>query len=223
MAYDIINEATTSSENETSVEAYTIVKLPFDQPPGLLVNLLKKSEIYDDFRRAFTQIAGIDRKFDLVIHIRRGDVTKASHPDWWIGDDIYIDIINELFHNKSCLPNVCVCTQKGASANLLRHMQQMSEIFPGHLTIRASDEGWSNNDEIEDFCLMTNANILLGGQSSFPCLAALASQNTFIFMGNKSNIEYPFGLQPELIFCVEEYKNSKSLAKDFTQKIDGLL
>jgi hypothetical protein len=102
-------------------------------------------------------------------------------------------------------------------------MNQISELFKGRLTIRASKESWSNNDEIEDFLLMANAKVLMGGQSSFPCLAALASQNSFMFLGNKEPSEYPFGLNPELSFSLAEYKSTKLATKNIANKLSEKL
>ena len=224
LALTIMSQSNTIEPNASQVELpYTIIKLPFDQAPGLLLKLLNNPLIYEDFKRVFVglvdNIKGYCNSFDLVIHIRRGDVTKESHPDWWIDDDIYINILNELFHDNSFMPNVCICTQRGISQKLIKHVNQISESFKGHLTIRASKEGWSNNDEVEDFLLMSNAKVLMGGLSSFPCLAALASQNRFIFLGNNEPPEYPFGLNPELSFSLAEYESTQLATRTIANKL----
>ncbi|MCZ4518052.1 hypothetical protein O4220_05935 [Rhodococcus ruber] len=101
---------------------------------------------------------------DVRIHIRRGDVGAVSHPDRWIDEDFYVNVISRLRAASS---------ETGRSLQISIHslgsIDQFEKIQQTGVRVLL------NGDRDEDFSALVGADILVMAPSSFSYLAAIAS------------------------------------------------
>jgi len=157
---DIISKIHIASDN-------TIIHLPFDQSAGLLLRLLNKKEIRDDFRSIFLfPDQRITPLFPYAcVHIRRGDCTRNAHPLWYVEDNFYIQLLQLLFSTLPIEYKVYVCTQGDIS---WLNTSELSHVLTSQrLIIRSTDQLFINDSEIDDFIIMKNASFLFSAASSF--------------------------------------------------------
>jgi len=151
----------------------TLIQFPFDQHPGILLRLLKKSDIRTQFQQVFQPFKSI-RPFAkpyIAFHIRRGDCTASSHPQWYITDEIYNSLISYLLAEVPRRIPMIICTQgatHGLSSDIIN-----DEISSGRLLISSTDQLFINDAEVEAFSFMLNSAFLFCSGSSFSQLAAV--------------------------------------------------
>lgn len=144
-----------------SLEGLQLIELPFDQLPGLLWSA--NDSIRADFRSCINNLHIHNREIDYAcIHVRRGDVNASNHSSWFIEDIVYTNVIR-IIKEISCMP-IIIVTQPNSNGTI--PFQGLSDEFP-NLTVRVADSTWTSDQEIDDFLIMMNARILIGGKSSF--------------------------------------------------------
>ena len=170
---ELINEIVDADDDN-------IINLPFDQSAGLLLKLLNKKVIRDDIKRIFS--FNMDEKVVedpyVCIHIRRGDCTPTAHPTWYVKNEIFIQIINVLTEIIPKNFSIIICTQGDVS--WINSANISTLISQNRFAISSTNQLFINDREITDMQLMLNANILIGGTSSFSRWAS--------FLGNHSNL-----------------------------------
>lgn len=170
---ELINEIVDADDDN-------IINLPFDQSAGLLLKLLNKKVIRDDIKRIFS--FNMDEKIVegpyVCIHIRRGDCTPTAHPTWYVKNEIFIQIINVLAQIIPKNFSIIICTQGDVS--WINSANISTLISQNRFAISSTNQLFINDREITDMQLMLNANILIGGTSSFSRWAS--------FLGNHSNL-----------------------------------
>ncbi len=107
----------------------------------------------------------INNDFNIVLHIRRGDVNKSNR-DRWIDDEYYLKVI-ELLKIKYPDGVITINTQR-KNFNY--------EIFKNHNII--FDDKKSNNEVWLD---MINADVLVIGKSAFSYSAAILNEGLVIY------------------------------------------
>jgi len=162
--------ASLSSKNHT-----VLVELPFDQTPGKFILNIPKY-IHSDLVNIFSPLININKTINhdpplVVLHIRRGDVDTVNHPNWFISDERYIYIIKAVSDYMN--ENVRIVVLLQGSNTLAESAFIKTLINKGILRIRFTEGRWTNENEIQDFATMLNADMLIAGQSSYSLLAAL--------------------------------------------------
>jgi hypothetical protein len=172
---DILNRLHLASDN-------SLIFLPFDQSPGLLLKLLNKEHVRKDVRRIFTfpDVLLQPTPPYACIHIRRGDCTRAAHPSWFVEDAFYINLIELLLAELPKVFKICLCTQ-GDISWLLKSPQVASSIVDKRVFIQTTDQLFINDSEVNDFVLMRNAVILFSASSSFSHLANVLGSHSVAF------------------------------------------
>jgi hypothetical protein len=186
---DIITRISLASDN-------SIIHLPFDQSAGLLLYLLNKKEVRDDFKNIFSfpDKGATPPHPYACIHIRRGDCTFNAHPQWYVDDKFYLQLIELLLSSLPSEYKVYVCTQ-GNTAWLLES-KWSGDYASERLVIRTTDQLFINESEINDFILMKNSNILFSAASSFSHWASYLGNHQFVADVSRSNFH---GLYDTLI------------------------
>lgn len=181
-----------------------LIKLPFDQHPGLLLHYLSLRPQYQ--KRLATiykkpKSLYLDSKHPRIsIHIRRGDVNKGSFPSWYIEDRVYDSLIFQLLQNLE-------------SSHIYIHVQ--GSIFipsslhhpDAHLRLHISNSSSELNhaDEINDLHDLFNADLIIGGQSSFSQAPALVCSIPFVEVYNTPNRQHqPHAFTPDLSISSSE-------------------
>ena len=159
----------------------SLICLPFDQGPGLLAKLFNKSVIRDDLKKVFvfSQKRNSPASPYVCIHIRRGDVTPDSHPNWYVNNDFYISLIGFLAEFLPSSLAIAVCTQGDAS-------WLTSASFARKIFIYTTSQLFTNDTEIEDFALMTNADILFANCSNYSDWANILGSHKRVFDVSRS-------------------------------------
>lgn len=105
-------------------------------------------------------------KFNVAIHIRRGDITKQTNFDRWKDLTFYKKIIEKI--NK---------TYKGCDIHVYSEgiQSDFSELFIENVKFHL------NGSDVESLHDMCSANILVTGQSSFSIMASYINKNTIIY------------------------------------------
>jgi len=159
----------------------TLLELPFDQHPGRLIKSLTPT-MHSDLTKVFQPFINSGRKriiatqknqkqILVTVHIRRGDVTPKTQPDWFIEDIYYERLIEALYHVLGDTIKIMVLSQGGMHWNnnsLHKHLLS-KEIVIEH----SSGNGWINQGEIADFSTMLCSDLIVAGQSGFSLLASL--------------------------------------------------
>ena len=168
-ALDLINNSDDNS----------LIFLPFDQSTGILKKLLNHQVIKQDFLNTL-----INKNFNkpankyACIHIRRGDCTRERHPEWFVSNSFYINLI-KLLHG--ILPTdyqIHICTQ--GSAEWIT--QQLGFSYSNRrLKINTTNQLFINDAEINDFLLMKNADLLFCAGSTFSHVAAYLGDHQLLF------------------------------------------
>ena len=174
---------------------FIILQLPFDQFPGKLVRRLSKPMIAD-LQKIFSGIllpkAGSSDKTvkNIVIHVRRGDVSPERHPHWYLPDSFYERLILTIVSFAKVKVSITIVTQ---GEFLVNKSCTLEKYFRDEtVKVLTTSEAWINNCEIESFGLMLNADVVIGGLSSFSILASLIKKGIHqISCVNKRRGEYP--------------------------------
>lgn len=151
-----------------------IVHLPFDQTPGPFIFSMN-CDMHGDLRSIF-QIAthkniGAPRVVRIGIHIRRGDVTPEAHPDWFISDSYYRNLIRALYELYGEKISVSIFTQGVLS---FLSDKGLGDFYArGNLVVYSSAGAWTNAEEVGHFRSLAGCDIVVSGQSSFSQLASL--------------------------------------------------
>ena len=157
-----------------------LIHLPFDQSSGLLLSLLNNVNIRNELRQAFS-LPKPDNTLKnpyICIHIRRGDCTETSHPEWYISNDFYIHLIDLLLESIPPHYSIVVCTQ--GNAEWLHNGRQADAERRKRLLIKTTDQLFLNDAEINDFSLMVNADLLFAAGSSFSHWAAYIGRHKIV-------------------------------------------
>ena len=164
-----------------------LVKLPFDQEPGLL---LKYLYCKDNISRSLKDIVckNIAHKpgFDIVIHVRRGDVDLRRHPSWFIPDDVYDHLLCYLLHKTSSL-KIAVITQNDL---LLPNALKATHDSSSTIKVFVSDQTINSQCELRDLNYLLNSRLIIGGQSSFSQVPSLLMNIPYIELYNSGNRQH---------------------------------
>jgi len=162
-------------------EDNSLIHLPFDQTVGKLLRLYNKNEYRYDMKKIY-KFSGMQRLIDkkyVCIHIRRGDCTPSVHPAWYVNDFFYIQLIEllaRLIPESWC---IVVCTQGDIS--WITNSVPKSLINPEKLKVFSTPQLFTNDREVQDFCIMKDADILFGAASSFSLCALLLGEHKLTF------------------------------------------
>jgi hypothetical protein len=141
-----------------------LVKLPFDQEPGVLLRELYLNEQYRSNLRTLWVPQCFASCYDVAIHIRRGDVNKARFPGWYIEDEFY-DRLIQMIIQKSCkMLRIAVVTQGQVCLELASNE---SLARGSRLEIFTSADSLNHPDEIRDIRIMAMSRCIIGGLSTF--------------------------------------------------------
>ena len=167
----------------------SLIFLPFDQSAGILTKLISIDEIKVDFSNLFdfSHFKIPDYKY-ACIHIRRGDCTEKAHPNWYVNNKFYLNLIS-LLHNK--LPDnyfIHICTQ-----GVVDWIEELTNtaIYNRRIKINTTSQLFINDEEVYDFFIMQNSTILFCAGSSFSHTAAYSGKSRLIFdadRGSKLNL-----------------------------------
>lgn len=164
----------------------TLAFLPFDQSTGLLEKLLNQEYVRSFIRSAFPEKCTrlMPNAPYACIHIRRGDVSIEKHPQFFVSDDFYLELLSIL---SDLLPVdwvICVCTQGDSSwlSPVMRYCQSSGR----KLILSSTASAWTNDSEIGDFLLMKDSDILFAAGSSFSRLAAVVGSQKLVFDVDKN-------------------------------------
>ena len=128
----------------------SLIFLPFDQSTGLLAKLLNLPDIKKDFSNLFENYQFNKPQCRYTcIHIRRGDCTKEEHPQWFVEDDFYINLIILLCHELPDDHELHICTQ--GPINWITENISNSILHMRKLYIHSTRQSFTNDSEIEDF------------------------------------------------------------------------
>jgi len=159
----------------------TILYLPFDQAPGLLLRLLNIPHIREEFSRLFTfpVLPTVASGTYACIHIRRGDCTPDRHPHWFVHDEFYLSLLLLL---DSLLPpefKIVICTQ--GDINWINRFAEKRTSLHDRLYVHSTDQLFTNDVQAEAFGLMIDATLLFTASSSFSRWASFVGSNTHLF------------------------------------------
>jgi hypothetical protein len=101
------------------------------------------------------------------ILIRLRDCTKDRHPEWYIGEDIYKDIITTISDELQNSIPIKVCTKGGVE--YIDELRQKGI----NLEVNTMDGLFINYAEITHFVLMAGAKVLVAAGSKFSWLAGV--------------------------------------------------
>jgi len=152
-----------------------LINLPYDQEPGQLMNLyytnsgVQKNLVSMLNNRPKTATNCLKR---IVIHIRRGDVSPQRFPSWYIEDKVYLCLIRILCNSQSDI-RLDVITQGNLS--FYNQISDMSMV-----RIYSSSNNLNHQDEIRDLEILSNASLIIGGQSTFSQIPSLINNIPFI-------------------------------------------
>jgi hypothetical protein len=104
---------------------------------------------------------------DIVIHIRRGDVTSKTNNERYINDNSYIRVIHML---KKMYPNYRICIFSQGKISDFKKLFLEGVYFDLNNTIENT------------FHLMVTAKVLVTSISSFSYCAALLNENTIYYI-----------------------------------------
>jgi hypothetical protein len=181
---------------QSSQDEYVLIRLPFDQSPGRLLSMcrsLDRKELARLFH--FNQAASLDGIYEsapyVVVHVRRGDVTPERHPEWYIPNAAYCDILATINH--AIPPHYEILVIGQGLSELMGSPSVRSLQENGRLRIICSENSFRTSDEVDCFRLMMGARLVVGSLSSFSYLAALISGQPFICVSNAGIIpsEWP--------------------------------
>ncbi|KZR79938.1 Glycosyl transferase family 11 [Prochlorococcus marinus str. MIT 1342] len=166
----------------------TITFLPFDQSGGCLYNLLNLPLIKYDLAKIFNVEATTSLNKYICIHIRRGDVSDTKHPSWFVDNDFYLNLLSSINIVAPLEIPIVICTQGDASwidivANQL--VRQGRQIFVSTIM-----DSWINSNEINDFALMLNSDVLFMAGSSFSHIAGYFGGHGLLFDIDKGGTSY---------------------------------
>ena len=157
-----------------SVNGNSLIQLPFGQGMGYLEEYLSRDEIVNDLKRVFqksTTSAG-KNSFHACIHIRRGDCNPERFPDWYINDSFYVKLIRTLLHPQThVVDGVVICTQ-GSIDGIMIHLNQREKSL---VKVMTTNQLFNNKEDVRDFSIMANADVLFCCRSSFSHIAHLVS------------------------------------------------
>jgi len=174
------------SQCQQNTRAETMVAfLPFDQDIGKLSRLIEREK--DDLRRIF-HLNGLfyqdqynTNMLKIAIHIRRGDVTRQRHPDWYVPISVYSTIISILKSNYQDCQITIVSDGPPWSLDVLDLLKKFkniqlrgpdsSEIYNGKILI---------SSDIMDFACMASNDIVIGSKSTYSWLASRVGNCKFI-------------------------------------------
>jgi hypothetical protein len=109
-------------------------------------------------------------KLNVVIHIRRGDVTKnGRYKVRWVSNDFYKTVMNQI---RQTIKN---CKIKFLIFSDATKISEFDHLLADDVSVKL----WGTNT-LNVFRHMTMADILVTGQSSFSCLAGLLNKGTKI-------------------------------------------
>lgn len=158
-----------------------LIRLPFDQEPGLLMKYIYQS---DRIPSALRQTVCIDTSdqisFDVSIHCRRGDVDPSRHPSWFIADEVYDQLISLLLQFCPGL-NIALITQKELR---LTNSAKMLSSCNSSLTVFIADDTINSNCELRDLKLLFASKLIIGGQSGFSQIPSLYMSIPYIELYN---------------------------------------
>jgi len=215
---ELINEIVDADDDN-------IINLPFDQSAGLLLKLLNKKVIRDDIKKifSFNSDEKIVEEPYICIHIRRGDCTPTNHPTWYVKNEIFIHIINLLPQIIPKNYSVIICTQGDVS--WINSATISTLISQNRFFISSTNQLFINDREIVDMRLMLNANILIGGSSSFSRWAGFLGSHTVLIDINRDNenpLKEAINLDPDsnIDFISNIICNSINLSNTIDEKVN---
>ena len=135
---------------------------------------MNQEEILDDIKRVFHKatLSNTKNAFHACIHIRRGDCNPERFPDWYIDDSFYVKLMKSLLQvHDQAVDGIVICTQ--GSNN--RIISQLSERERSLVKVMTTNQMFNNKEDMRDFSIMANADILFCCRSSFSHIAHLAS------------------------------------------------
>ena len=174
-------------------DSQTLIQLPFDQPPGLLLRLLNDKRIYDDLRKLLKiNIASTSSKKTLAIHIRRGDVTQNAYPDWWIPGEFYCELLHTLDEQLDDHWNIIIVSQEVFDHEIRLEAERINKRFDqsnkstakasSRVVLEIAEGRWSNSEEVTALQTLIKADVIIGSISSFACLASRLGNNRYILL-----------------------------------------
>ncbi|WP_186571079.1 hypothetical protein [Synechococcus sp. PROS-U-1] len=164
-----ISKFETEIEKISRKQGKSLVKLPFDQTPGSLIWRMNNA-MKDDIRNIF----GVHEKTrykqkKVCLHIRRGDVQEVNHPNWYIDDRYYKNLVRDLYKECSDQIEITILTQ---GDNIWESRDEFKGMRRnGFLKVSSTSSQWTNDFEVRDFRTMLDCDLLIAGQSSFSMLA----------------------------------------------------
>jgi hypothetical protein len=171
---NLINKIIELSDN-------SIIFLPFDQSPGILMRLLGRPDVRKDICKVFS--FNSRRRLPIspyiCVHIRRGDCTKERHPLWYIENSFYENLFATIIQ---CVPNsfhIAVCTQ--GDTTWIEQFAKKLMLDSSRLSIYTTNQLFINDAEVDDFVLMLKADCLIGAGSSFSRWAAVLGEHKIVF------------------------------------------
>lgn len=193
---------------EDMSEDLVLIQLPFDQPPGLLLRLLRNQDVSSDMRRLLkVPIHKGNAPMRVAIHIRRGDVTRQSFPDWWIPGDYYCRLLDALDNTLPKDWSITIVSQEPfdneiremVSAINARNNYNLLEVdVSKRVSLEIAGGQWSNHEEVPALQTMMLADVIIGTISSFACLASKLAGNDYILVttnGREVNSGLPYDIQ----------------------------
>lgn len=206
------------SARRTSKEPICL-QLPFDQTAGVFFTSINAS-MHSDLRQIFGKLIcrrAHDYPISIAIHIRRGDVNEDSHPSWYIKDFYYLNLVYALFLFFKDGINVNIVTQ--GEILFHTHPELQSYVSSGQLRINCASQNFINDDEIEDFSNLLNADLLFSGQSSFSQLASLIRFGRIqVCVVKEQNSRLPHPIDVEVMAYALSDLSSIERAKTFVAK-----
>lgn len=204
------------SRLNTSANA-VLVNLPYDQEPGKLLDLhFTDSKIRTNLSSLMStkSITAKTCPKTIVIHIRRGDVTRNRFPSWYIEDDVYLHLIMSLYQTIGRFRLDIVTQGQLSFASQLRE-------FP-LVTIYNSTDCLNHQDEIRDLQLLSNASVIIGGQSTFSQVPSLIYNIPFIELVKGNNGQHqPHMFKPAFTFSTDMvYQNPSYIARTVVDLLD---
>jgi len=177
----------------------SVLFLPFDQSAGLLAILLNRADIRAMLRRVFMSsiedqpiVFGPSLKEYACIHVRRGDVDELRHPQFYVSDSFYKEVVNVMDRHLPPSFSICICTQ--GSTSWVDDVIAACQVRGREVFVSSTEQAWINDNEVHDFYLMARSTVLLAAGSSFSRLASIVGNQ-------KINLDVDKNGSPPLSSC----------------------
>jgi hypothetical protein len=117
---------------------------------------------------------------NVAIHIRRGDVTRERHPEWYVPIGVYHTIISLLQSNHRECRITVISEGPPWSHEILGLLQRFPKMhLPRHSPTTSNDKAMITSD-ILDFACMASNDVVIGSKSTYSWLASRVGNCKFI-------------------------------------------